>query len=311
MANSFNVKIGSPQIDLRVIDSPITFVDDPDITLPGGVVISGGMPVVEMPRADETVIISGDEVDVSIETTTQPNNFGSFVFNASQSFRVGHRLTPMRITEATPFTVSVWLKRTGISSKQFIWGRMLDLISFNGIAFYMDSGNLLTFELVGNVATGNLIKIVGTTVLTDTDDFHNLVVTYDGLGLASSILIYLDGVDITNGTPVIDNFSGSITTNEEFTYGEFFNGTNTDGVDYLLNDMGFFNRVLTPVEVAEINTLLDGDLNTHSAASNIRNYSRASEVLASNFPRIIDSSGNNDESLAINMSLFNLSIEHQ
>ena len=167
-----------------------------------------------------------------------------------------------------PFSLSLWLntnKRKEESSQTLIAnsGGKNDL--WRGWEYYLDDQNRVNLRLI-NVAPSNLIHVRSMDSL-KLNEWHHLSLTVDGSGKTEGVQFFHNGEEIkTEG--VIDNLyktmkptyrereKGFVSTRRNLIIGKSYEGSTGDYGLFAgkLDELKFFNGILTPFEVRSIYT---------------------------------------------------------
>lgn len=152
------------------------------------------------------------------------------------------------------FSHSFWIKTDDVDGGNII-AKMQSSSIARGVNVVLANG-LLRVQLISYNAINNKIQVEGTTPLSD-DEWHHVVVTYDGSSSASGVIIYIDGYPETK-TVVRDSLTGTIINSTTPTIGSrnsgyYYNG----GID----DVRIYNRALSVAEVAALYTSNDDGSN--------------------------------------------------
>lgn len=147
---------------------------------------------------------------------------------------------------STPFSLSFWVKSndvTTLTTRNLLGKALLSGSTSDGWYAY-SYGSRLGFH-IGETTTNRIIIYIDGVVTTS---FTHFVVVYDGSKTASNQKIYVNGVD-TSFVVFNDTFTGNSNNSQTFKIGasnagQYFNG--------LEDEIGIWNRVLTPSEVTEL-----------------------------------------------------------
>lgn len=169
----------------------------------------------------------------------------------------------------TPFSFTAWVNPT--TAAYTILGKWTS--GQVGYILYRDTGdNTLTFNMGSVPFTSYLrVKTPASSVLSN-GSFYHVAVTTDGTGTAAGVKLYINGVSQTL-TTVYNTLTTSILNSQSFLVGgdTSFN----DGFDGLINNVGAYNRVLTPSEVTAVyNTGKSIDLTTLPSNTALTNWWR-------------------------------------
>ena len=153
-----------------------------------------------------------------------------------------------------PINAAFDLERTDSMSIE-IWVKLDSLPSFShlftkyqigrGISFSVNNFGELRFDLQNN-STTNLIKKFSSGASISAGVWYNLSVTYDGSSLASGVLLYKNGVLLSDGA-ITDNLTSSILNVQPVKIGAFPSaGFYSNG---LYNYVRWWKTELTPAEI--------------------------------------------------------------
>jgi hypothetical protein len=147
----------------------------------------------------------------------------------------------------TPFSISTWVKFDVLGNFEFIFSKR-DLTGFfRGYSIHKRTTNEIEFQVANSAGGGqNRLALYTSTQLTN-NTFYHCVVTYDGSRNPNGVKIYLDGVSdtlVTRNNTLTDTISNSGNLWLGNYYNSPFNG--------LLDEVGIWDRVLTPSEVTEL-----------------------------------------------------------
>ncbi len=156
--------------------------------------------------------------------------------------------TAMRFSDASNFTLSAWIKPTGLSGLQTIIGQQRS----SSIYFQLNSNRLrLGLDDAPTLSTATLSPGV----------WHHVAATYDGS--TKNVILYIDGS--ADGPPVY-TYDGSGSPAQanwyigyESRYGDQFIG--------LIDDARIYNRVLTAEEITTQAASYESQINLHKSSS--------------------------------------------
>lgn len=111
------------------------------------------------------------------------------------------------------FSLECWIKRSRFNIRDIICTRMRTSSNYRGYGLFIESDNKLNFVLVRTFGS-DYIHVNSVSGIDDTN-WHHVVVTYDGSGLASGVNIYLDGHSLVTNI-LADSLTGSITGTRRF-----------------------------------------------------------------------------------------------
>ena len=142
----------------------------------------------------------------------------------------------------TPFSISCWVNASVITGgTRLIFGKG----NASRYWFYFLSTGEIGFMLYNNI---NELRVTTVDTFT-TSTWYHLTVTYDGSRLASGVNIYVDNSDktlITNVDTLVTSISNTdiAAIGSSIGTGRYFSG--------MIDEMGIWDRVLTPTEVTEL-----------------------------------------------------------
>jgi len=136
------------------------------------------------------------------------------------------------------FSLECWFKTTSTAIRYLI--KHLKDATYRGYCLLIDS-TYITFILA--TASPKYIQVRGNTAVND-NNWHHVVVTYDGLGLASGVKIYLDN-NLETLTIIKDTLNGTTLVSEPFTISAPINS-----FDGWIDEVDIYNKVLTVADVS-------------------------------------------------------------
>lgn len=148
-------------------------------------------------------------------------------------------------TKSSPFSISFWEKTSSSGITQVFVDKFGT--GTQGYFIFANTGNQLAFQLI-NSATSNAIKTTSSPTFID-NNWHNVVLTYDGSSLASGMKHYVDGVSYAT-TIVQDNLSGDTRTSSPLTLGA--RNTPNFYITGLMSDVRIFNTALTQQQITNL-----------------------------------------------------------
>lgn len=206
---------------------------------------------------------SGSIIDshASYNSTTQVyNNDPSGVIGAANNFPnltgkavFGNVLADL-FDGTRPISVSFWYKPNTTSGIHYIIGKQQGTGAYTGFTFQRYLFNRITIEVANN-AVSNLLRMYGSTSVTDTTRYYHVIVTYDGSKSPSGVKIYIDAVKDTLNTSA-NTLTGSAanTVNLEMASR---NGSSTYA-NFRLDEVVLFDEVLTTLDAHNLFALGDG-----------------------------------------------------
>lgn len=145
---------------------------------------------------------------------------------------------------SSDFTVESWQKSTDTGSytqESFVWGSSWNNYAATGRM----NGGYPYINLAGDRAANKTASVVGANPITD-GQWHHVVYTYNGNGLASGLKIWVDGVQQSVST-VWNTLGGlSYAPDPAFVRMAISNGPNST-----VDEIAVYNRVLTTAEMQE------------------------------------------------------------
>ena len=146
------------------------------------------------------------------------------------------------------FSISTWVKRGSFAKSQFLFGKMNASGNFRGYLFHIpaDSDSPQFLLRTDTSYTSQRLIVESTTTILD-NNWHNLIVTYDGSSVSSGVKIYVDGVSTT--TTKSGSISGSITTPAPVNigaYGPYYLN------DFSCDEVAVWNSELSASDVTSI-----------------------------------------------------------
>jgi hypothetical protein len=145
------------------------------------------------------------------------------------------------------FSVSFWMKASP-PVNAYALAKTGPAPTYRGYGAYVLTTGELYFILRNDNATLNYVY-VGTTAPHSTGDWIHVVWTYSGSGTAAGLICYVDGSPVAL-TVQRDTLSGTIVTTDDFTLATW-SGLSTL-LNGLLDDVAFYDKVLSPAEVTAI-----------------------------------------------------------
>jgi len=204
----------------------------------------GGAPVVSYP---DGLGSSADGTNTNIVLDESDYKFGTASYAFDGSAYVSTSETSLDFSVTDSFSIAFWFKTAQTSEGGFVsrWNT-----SNNGWLILKDSGTTCSFRMSSNWFA-NAFRLIATDSAFSDDEWHSLVVTYDGTGY-TGLEMYLDGVLLTLADSLTGTV-GAITYNTNLALGvKAGTGSFSDKYDGLLDDMGIWDRVLTSGEASDI-----------------------------------------------------------
>lgn len=199
------------------------------------------------------------------------------------------------LERTAPFSVSCWIK-TSSSGVHTILSRMETAVS-KGWLFFIQSGELKMS--LRNTTNTNEIR-VNTTSTFHNNNWHHVVITYDGSSAASGVTIYADDTS-QSLTTTHDNLTASILNSGACSIGSrnntdlYFNG--------FIDEPVIYDKELSAAEVTSIyNAGKPNRLSSLPSAADFLGWWRFTQEDKNNFPTIKDHSNNGENGTAVNMT---------
>ncbi len=143
------------------------------------------------------------------------------------------------------FSLECWVYLNGPGSQQMFISKRLASSPYTGYEFWVSAAGVINFELYNN--STYYIRMQTGAIFTAFTTWKHLVVTYNGSGLGSGVLIYFNAASQSLST-WLDNLAShtilnNITLNfaSRLVVGTYLNGR--------LDEVRVYNKVLTPSEV--------------------------------------------------------------
>jgi hypothetical protein len=198
---------------------------------------------------------SGNGYDGTVTgATLTTNRFGdvdgAYYFDGIDD-RIDLPSETLNFERTNAFSQSLWIKTSDDDAGNIILAKMASDSSYRGWCLAMKNGLLSTY-LINNGTTQNRLRVDGTTLIND-DQWHHLVVTYDGSSMASGVAVYIDG-SLENSVIVADTLSGTILNSVTPTIGSRSSESYYEGS---IDDIRIYSRTLSAAEVEELYTESD------------------------------------------------------
>jgi len=154
--------------------------------------------------------------------------------------------TTANFERTTAFSVELWLK-TSNTGQQILLSKMKSSGNYEGWEIYYEgtSTNNIVFDL-SSVASTNMIRAYCTPSSVADNNWHHIVVTYDGSSNITGVKFYFDGVLKTTGT-TFNSLTGSILTSTPFQLSGRGNGA--IGVVGVLDEVVIYSGILSAEKV--------------------------------------------------------------
>jgi len=152
---------------------------------------------------------------------------------------------PFDFDRLDAFSVSAWFKTSVTGTNDFIFGKNP---SGTGYQLFLKSDDQLRVRISNSNSNKIMMDTLGISVRDD--NWHHVVLTYDGSSSASGVTIYIDGTAATL-TTVSDNLTGTILNNEPLVIG---NPNTTPGFEFTgqMDIFGIYDFELTADQVSEL-----------------------------------------------------------
>ena len=149
------------------------------------------------------------------------------------------------------FSFSLWFKRISINNYGFILDKRSSDSTYRGynIAFNGDDNNI-DVVLSHDRDAGERLYVRTQNSYTDTNKWYHLVITYDGSTNSSGLKIYVDTVEQVCDY-LYNNLTGDMTNFIKLRIGSL-SYADTNQAESLLDEIGIWDRVLTPEEVSDL-----------------------------------------------------------
>lgn len=150
-------------------------------------------------------------------------------------------------TTGTPFSISAWIKM--VDATEFIIATKGVYNTDGEWGFYFDSSDRPLFELFDESVDNCYIARYHNSAYTAYENqWIHVVATYDGGVLATGIKIYINGLRVDDTSDTAGIFVAVENLNHAIWIGRF----DTDYADGLIDNVMFFNKELTIIEVRNI-----------------------------------------------------------
>ena len=146
---------------------------------------------------------------------------------------------------STPFSISCWVKPNSLAASIFL-GKSFAGPPYTGYTMVI-SGSKFIVSLANSYSPDNALKVQNSLSLS-ISTWYNVIFTYDGSKTATGLNLYVNN-SINTKTILNDNLTGSISSVNPFRIGArntqfYYNG--------IVDEIGIWNRELTPSEVTEL-----------------------------------------------------------
>ncbi len=150
---------------------------------------------------------------------------------------------PLNFERTNSFSQSLWIKTSDDDTGNIILAKMASDSSYRGWCLAMNNGLLSTYLMSSGTAQ-NRVRVDGTTWIND-NQWHHLVVTYDGSSLASGVVVYIDG-GLEDSVIAADTLTGTILNSVTPTIGSRSSESYYEGS---IDDIRVYGRTLSAAEV--------------------------------------------------------------
>jgi len=225
-------------------------------------------------------------------TAVRPRSAESVLFDGTGSEYVTMGDVSLLNFERTDaFTLSAWAKGSG----GFIVGKREGHPDYDGYALVYSTGDRVQFRISDSS--------IGSATVTTYDDFtdeqwHHVVVTYDGSSSYTGMTIYVDGEAVsTFGSGTV---SSTITTTSPFTIGRN-SSANFSAFDGWIDEVAVYDSELTAAEVREVyNGGLPCNLAQLTSSADLIGWWRMGDM--DDYPTLYDNSGSGNDGTMTGMS---------
>ena len=245
-SGSLGIGTSNPEFPLHVFGNS---------KLEGNLEIESGTTTVKSSTKFKTKSISFDGTDDYISISDHDD----FTFNDGSS--------------DTAFSIQAWIKIADTATDE---GSIVSKYNANTAAewlFWQDNGVLRVnlYDSSQATPTVNSIKLTGNSADITNNNWHHVVITYDGSESHTGLTGYVDGAAISATTELSNTYTGMINTTVPVQIGGTYSGT----IDFekRIGSVAIFTKELTSTEVLE---LYNGgkvmNLENHSAYSDILSW---------------------------------------
>lgn len=153
-------------------------------------------------------VISANPSNFTWNTGTSPITGSIPHFNGSVANSIASNTSLTAFDGTTPFSVGMWIQTgSGFATQSNILSNVTSDPTDLGWAIYINPNAQFGFFLCHDAGSGNFINVLSPTSIIGANGVFYIEATYDGLGHASGVTLYI------NGTPVIpasttDNLAG-------------------------------------------------------------------------------------------------------
>ncbi len=203
-----------------------------------------------------------------VDATLITNRFGdvdsAYYFDGVND-RIDLPVDVLNFERNVPFSQSFWIKTGDNDAGNNIIAKMQSSGSIRGLNVVLYNGQLRA-HLISDASSNNKIQVNGTTVLSD-DQWHHVIIAYDGSSMAAGVTFFVDG-NLESTTTVFDALRGTILNSVTPTVGSRSSSSYYTGV---IDDIRIYNRALSEQEVQglynEPNPTATNDLDAGLVAS--------------------------------------------
>jgi hypothetical protein len=208
-------------------------------------------------------------------------------FDGSNDYATGGAILSYEYTNA--FSFALWMKVNSFSD--YVLTKRGGSSTFRGYSIFVDSSRKLEFCLCNDFGSGAEIRVNSLQDI-GTVSWRHVVFSYSGNGLASGLLMVIDGVSEAFNVQLDALAAGTIITTAQFNLSGRTNGGAAE-FNGRLHQVGAYNKALSLVEAQEIyNGGVPVDLTTLSTSGNLTNWWKMGD--GDTFPTLLDSAGSNN-----------------
>jgi hypothetical protein len=147
-----------------------------------------------------------------------------------------------------PFTWCFWAKCTSLSASRGHIYKLEASPGYRGYGFSQQADSKFWFHLINDWATNNAIAVSSLSAFPITNRWFHIAWTYDGSSAAAGVALYIDGFDQLL-TVSKDGLTATIQTTQNLAFGIRPAALTTFQFAGNLDDIQFYNRVLTKTEI--------------------------------------------------------------
>ena len=224
-------------------------------------IVTDGLVLATDPANHKSYIGSGTNLNSTIgdEVGTLTNNpsfntreaGGTITLDGSNDFVTFGNAPVANFDHDDSFTYEIWMRSTANASK-YIMGKNESSGNYRGVEItYRGNAHIgkIAVAIRNTNATSNRLVVSTENATYRGNNWHHLVVTYDGSGNASGIDIIIDTVSDLDDPISTGNISGGITSTSNLCI-----GSRNGAANYLPGTFGAFkiyNKVLTSAEILQ------------------------------------------------------------